>query len=72
MNTEPKSGLEIGVWFEQNDSNNVFGYHGLSPVVIESERQGMYLLDVSRCPQCERGRIQTLGKTVKRWMILPP
>jgi hypothetical protein len=71
MSVELKSGLEGGVWFEQN-LNNVFGYHGTRPVVIESERLGTTVFDVSRCPQCERGRIQTLGKTIKRWMILPP
>lgn len=78
--TEPKSGLAVGVWFEDD---SCWIYKGTLPVVIqfESEPYGAYLSSyvVSRCPPCERSR---LGRStdqsgrikfnkVKRWLILP-
>lgn len=69
---EPKSGREVGVWFEDD---SCWGYKGTLPVVMEVEN----LLDlytprlrsfhVSRCPACSRSSYE--HKRVVRWIILP-
>lgn len=72
---EPKTGSQIGVWF--NDET-VWMYRGTLPIVIEFHpREGGFIgnpIIVSRCPSCEMSRIKSAnpyaGK-VKRWMILP-
>jgi hypothetical protein len=71
---EPKTGKQIGVWFENEE---VWMYRGTLPVVIHFHpREGGFITEemrVSRCPSCERGKIMVqVGITkVKRWMILP-
>lgn len=72
MTTEPKSGLAVGVWFE---NPACWGYRGTLPVVIEFHpKTPLHMTEravISRCPACEAGRLSVNGK-VKRWLILPP
>lgn len=72
MTTEPKSGLAVGVWFEDD---KCWRYKGSLPALIQFNRKTVEHMSepyvVSRCPACEWGRLMANG-TIKRWMILPP
>lgn len=75
---EPKSGLEIGVWFDTPETKDrVRAYRGTCSVVIQFNKKtpehSEEPMVVSRCPPCEWTRLLALhpGRTVKRWLILP-
>lgn len=69
--TEPKTGLEVGVWFEDSAC---LGYRGTLSVVIQFQKTTPEHMTepmlVSRCPPCEVSSFPS--RKIKRWMILPP
>jgi hypothetical protein len=78
--TEPKTGLEVGVWFDTDETKDrVRTYKGTLPVVIQFNKTTPEHMTepmvISRCPPCEWAAVLTRAggnRTVKRWMILPP
>lgn len=70
---ESKSGLEIGVWFE---NQAWLGYKGKSPVVLEmihmndESEHKIPVYEISRCPACHSSSFKY--RRILRWMILPP
>lgn len=70
--TEPKTGLEVSIWFEDMAC---LGYRGTLPVVIQFQKTTpehmMEPMQVFHCPPCERSSFPA-GRKIKRWLILPP
>lgn len=72
---EPKTGRPVGVWFENQEC---WMYRGNLPVVIQfgktTPEHVTEPMTVSRCPPCERNKlnVQFPGRKVKRWLILSP
>lgn len=74
--TEPKSGLEIGVWFYNEDIRRL----KISlPVIVQFAKKSPEHMQepmvISLCFPCEAWKFKSQypnHATIKRWLILPP
>lgn len=73
-NVEPKTGIQVGVWFHDE---KCWMYKGTYNLVLQFHRKTVehctepYV--VSKCAACEASRLKAqYGSRVKRWMVLLP
>lgn len=68
---EQKSGLQVGVWFDNRD---FYRYSGTLPIVVECDNPPLKIIRkyvaMHGCISCQMSKLA--GLQTLRWIILPP